>query len=168
MMLKNLIKRNFTSSVRRSSALLSKNGIITSSTFVSHQRLDTKNNRFTSSSAIVHDAIRIGMTIEQRQKFYEMGYVDDRSLLCFDNLHDMQLRACDVFSTKNLFSTYSEESKKFEWMTFNECKYSFNYFYFFLASVFDDFFQKISDFCHCAPIPFLLLIKNKSNSWTKS
>lgn len=123
MMLKNLIKRNFTN-VRRSSELLSKNGILTSSsTFVS-QRLDTK-NRSTSSSAIVHDAIRTGMTIEQRQKFYEMGYVDDRSLLCFDNLHDMQLRACDVFSTKNLFSTYSDETEKFEWMTFNECKLLF-------------------------------------------
>jgi hypothetical protein len=89
---------------------------------------NTSRKKYYSSSATDAMAIRTGMNTEQRQRFYELGYVDDRALLNFDNLHDMQARACQVFATKNLFSTYSSETKQFEWMTFTECTYFYKKF----------------------------------------
>ena len=32
----------------------------------------------------------------------------------------MQINSCKVYADKQLFGTYSEESKKFEWMTFQD------------------------------------------------
>lgn len=49
-------------------------------------------------------------------------HLDERGLVQFDTLHNMVVRSCDTFAEKNLFATYSEASKKFEWMTFQECK----------------------------------------------
>jgi hypothetical protein len=54
------------------------------------------------------------------QPFYERGYVDEDGLTVFDTLHEMQVRSCQVFAKKELFGTYSEDSKQFEWMTFRE------------------------------------------------
>eukprot|EP00977_Amphora_coffeiformis_P010075 scaffold2353_cov167-Amphora_coffeaeformis.AAC.66 len=44
--------------------------------------------------------------------------LDDRELVNFTTLHEMQVNACDVYSTNKLFGTYAEASKSFEWMTF--------------------------------------------------
>jgi hypothetical protein len=52
------------------------------------------------------------------QKFREIGYVDEDGLTVFETLHDMQVRSCEVFSDRELFGTYSDESEKFEWMTY--------------------------------------------------
>ena len=49
------------------------------------------------------------------------GILDERGLVNFDTLHNMQVRSCRVFADKNLFATYSEVTQKFEWMTFAEC-----------------------------------------------
>jgi hypothetical protein len=68
-----------------------------------------------------HESIRIGMTPDERRKYFEAGHVDDRGLLMFDTLHEMQIRSCQIFSKKNLFSTYSPETKQFEWMTYQQC-----------------------------------------------
>jgi hypothetical protein len=54
------------------------------------------------------------------QPFRELGYVDEDGLTVFDTLHEMQVRSCQVFSNRQLFGTYSDDSKKFEWMTFKE------------------------------------------------
>ena len=74
---------------------------------------------------IQDEAKRIGMTADERAKYYAAGIIDERALINFDTLHEMQTRACHVFSPKNLFSTYSPESKQFEWMTYQECTFSF-------------------------------------------
>jgi len=55
------------------------------------------------------------------EQWQHEGILDERGLVNFDTLHNMQVRSCRVFSEKNLFSTYSEESQNFEWMTFKEC-----------------------------------------------
>lgn len=54
------------------------------------------------------------------QKFRELGYVDEDGLTVFETLHEMQVRSCEVFSDRELFGTFSEESQKFEWMTYAE------------------------------------------------
>lgn len=74
------------------------------------------------SSSSNDEAIRIGMTHTERQQYYDMGYVDERALIKFTTLHEMQIRACQIFAKKNLFGTYAPESKQFEWMTYKECK----------------------------------------------
>lgn len=118
MMLRNA--RNGTSVRRWATCELSKTSILSSSIFAS-QRLDSNNEKkVRCASSSVDMSVRIGMTPEQRKKFYEMGFVDERALVRFDTLHEMQSRSCQVFAKKNLFGTYSAESKKFEWMTFEE------------------------------------------------
>jgi hypothetical protein len=54
--------------------------------------------------------------------FQALGLLDERGLVNFDTLHNMQVRSCQVYAEKNLFATYSEETQNFEWMTFAECK----------------------------------------------
>jgi hypothetical protein len=49
--------------------------------------------------------------------------MDQEGLVIFDTLHNMQTRACMAYSQRNLFATYSNEAKKFQWMTYAECKY---------------------------------------------
>ena len=46
--------------------------------------------------------------------------LDDRELVVFETLHEMQVNACEVYSTNKIFGTYAEASKSFEWMTFEE------------------------------------------------
>jgi hypothetical protein len=57
---------------------------------------------------------------EEELAFQAKGYLDERGLTVFDTLHEMQVRSCKVFAPKDLFGTYSDESKKFEWMTFQD------------------------------------------------
>jgi hypothetical protein len=58
-----------------------------------------------------------------REKWLAQGIIDERNLVHFDTLHNMQVRSCQVFAPKPLFATYSPETKNFEWMTFAECKF---------------------------------------------
>ena len=55
------------------------------------------------------------------EQWQHEGILDERGLVNFDTLHNMQVRSCRVFADKNLFATYSEVTQKFEWMTFAEC-----------------------------------------------
>lgn len=50
----------------------------------------------------------------------DQAVLDDLELVNFDTLHEMQVNACEVYSTNKLFGTYSEASKSFEWMSFEE------------------------------------------------
>jgi hypothetical protein len=70
----------------------------------------------TSSSARAH--LSSSPLPAELQKFRELGYVDEDGLTVFDTLHDMQVRSCKVYSERELFGTYSEDSRKFEWMTY--------------------------------------------------
>jgi hypothetical protein len=58
---------------------------------------------------------------DAEQQFYKEGIMDERGLVQFDTLHNMQVRSCRVYAEKDLFATYSPTSQKFEWMTFAEC-----------------------------------------------
>mmetsp|Transcript_14845 Transcript_14845/g.23049 ORF Transcript_14845/g.23049 Transcript_14845/m.23049 type:complete len:675 (-) Transcript_14845:2262-4286(-) len=46
--------------------------------------------------------------------------VDERNLLRFDTLATLQKNACQVFAENELFGTYSEETKQFEWIDYAE------------------------------------------------
>jgi long-chain acyl-CoA synthetase len=50
----------------------------------------------------------------------ERGVIDDRELVQFQTLHEMQVNSCEVYAQNELFGTYTETSKSFEWMTFAE------------------------------------------------
>lgn len=62
----------------------------------------------------------LSLSAEKEAAFQQEGILDERGLLNFDTLHEMQVRACQVFEPKELFGTYSEESKQFEFMTYGE------------------------------------------------
>ncbi len=59
---------------------------------------------------------------DSEQTFVKEGILDDRGLVQFDTLHNMQVRSCRVYADKDLFATYSATTQNFEWMTFAECK----------------------------------------------
>lgn len=48
----------------------------------------------------------------------ERGVIDDRQLVQFQTLHEMQVNSCEVYARNELFGTYVEADKKFQWMTF--------------------------------------------------
>jgi hypothetical protein len=56
----------------------------------------------------------------EEHKWFEQGVLDERGLTVFHTLHEMQVNSCKVYAKKQLFATYSEESKQFEWMTFQD------------------------------------------------
>lgn len=59
---------------------------------------------------------------DAEQQFVKEGIMDERGLVQFDTLHNMQVRSCRAYADKDLFSTYSVSTQNFEWMTFAECK----------------------------------------------
>ena len=54
------------------------------------------------------------------QAWKDRGIIDDNEVTVFDTLHEMQKNSCEVYAKNNLFGTYTEASKSFEWMTFGE------------------------------------------------
>ena len=56
------------------------------------------------------------------QQFVQENIMDERGLVQFDTLHNMQIRSCRAYADKDLFSTYSTTTQNFEWMSFAECK----------------------------------------------
>jgi hypothetical protein len=59
---------------------------------------------------------------DAEQQYFKEGIMDERGLVQFDTLHNMQVRSCRVYADKDLFATYSTTTQNFEWMTFAECK----------------------------------------------
>jgi hypothetical protein len=73
------------------------------------------------SGAATLRSMSTGDTLTENEKaFQAKGFLDERGLTAFDTLHEMQVRSCQVFAQRELFGTYSKESKKFEWMTYQE------------------------------------------------
>ncbi|KAL7581293.1 hypothetical protein ACA910_006060 [Epithemia clementina (nom. ined.)] len=66
----------------------------------------------TAASSPVH--------MPDRPTWQAKGFMDDRGLTVFGTLHEMIDRSCQVFGPRNLFGTYSETSKSFEWINFQE------------------------------------------------
>lgn len=59
-------------------------------------------------------------TPEQIQDFQRRGLLDDRELTNYATLHELQVHSCEVYAQNELFGTYSEHSKTFEYMTYQE------------------------------------------------
>jgi hypothetical protein len=52
--------------------------------------------------------------------FSDEQLLDDKGLLRFKTLHELQEAACQVYSNNELFGTYSPTTQQFEYMTYNE------------------------------------------------
>ncbi len=54
----------------------------------------------------------------------DRGYFDNRNLLMFDTIHELQERSCFAFADNPLFGTYSKDvgdgKEGFEWMSYKE------------------------------------------------
>jgi hypothetical protein len=72
-----------------------------------------------SDSTAQHSHTTFNFTPEE-QGWYDQGIIDERGLTVFDNLHSMQVHSCHVFRNKPLFGTFSDDTKAFEWMSFQE------------------------------------------------
>lgn len=57
------------------------------------------------------------------ERWQKEGFLDDQGLTRFDTLHEMVDRSTQVFADKQLFGTYSDKSKEFEWMTFSDYRF---------------------------------------------
>ena len=66
--------------------------------------------------------MRMSTLTAAEQQFVKEGIMDERGLVQFDTLHNMQVRSCRAYADKDLFATYSPTTQNFEWMTFAECK----------------------------------------------
>lgn len=84
------------------------------------QRTLSTTTSLLSSSTSSSSSTDGGVYLPDRPTWQAAGFMDDRGLTIFDTLHEMIHRSCQVFAPKNLFGTYSNESKTFEWMTFKE------------------------------------------------
>lgn len=60
------------------------------------------------------------ITNEQEKHFQGMGCLDKQGLTAFTTLHELQVNSTLVFSGNDLFGTYNEESKSFQYMTYSE------------------------------------------------
>ena len=61
-----------------------------------------------------------GASAADVQAWQERGVIDDRQLVNFETLHEMQVNSCEVYARNELFGTYMEASNSFEWMTYAE------------------------------------------------
>ena len=84
---------------------------------------NNNNSKYTSCSTARY------ISSEQTKKFQELGILDDQGLTIFDTLHEMQINSCQVFSSNELFGTYNEDTKNFQFMTYldyadkvNQCR----------------------------------------------
>lgn len=92
-----------------------------------------------------------------------MGFVDEDGLTVFETLHDMQVRSCKVFSDRELFGTYSEESNKFEWMTYAQYAEKVDTCRAFLQSV--GTYERVSSCCR-SPSPNLAAMRLPLTNFT--
>ena len=60
------------------------------------------------------------LTNEQEKHFHEMGCLDKQGMTAFSTLHELQVNSTLVYSENELFGTYNEESKSFQYMTYSE------------------------------------------------
>ena len=60
------------------------------------------------------------ISTDREKHFQELGFLDDKGLVIFDTLHQMQYRACQVYAENDLFGTYNPNEEKFEFESFAE------------------------------------------------
>jgi hypothetical protein len=76
----------------------------------------TINRRFLWQTAPASDSI--GSTDFEVK--YEPGLLDNQGMTVFNTLHELQEVACKVYANNDLFGTFSEQSQKFEYLTYKE------------------------------------------------
>lgn len=81
----------------------------------SRSSLQTSRTASTISLPQVGSSPLIG---EWKQK----GIIDDRDLIQFDTLHEMQVRSCTFFEPRNFLSLYNPAKDAFEPITYGDCK----------------------------------------------
>jgi hypothetical protein len=60
------------------------------------------------------------ITTDQEKHFQGLGILDDQGLTTFNTLHDLQVHSSLVFKENELFGTYEEESKSYQYITYDE------------------------------------------------
>jgi hypothetical protein len=83
-------------------------------------RVGSSGTSFSAGTASLRSMSTNVSVTEDDKAFQEKGFLDERGLTVFDTLHEMQVRSCQVFAPRKLFGTYSKESNKFEWMTYQD------------------------------------------------
>lgn len=48
------------------------------------------------------------------------GLIDNRGMTVFNTLHELQEVACQVYANNELFGTFSDQTQKFEYLTYKE------------------------------------------------
>ena len=60
------------------------------------------------------------ITTDQEKHFQELGVLDEEGLTRFNTLHELQVNSALVFKDNELFGTYAEESKSYNYITYDE------------------------------------------------
>jgi len=60
------------------------------------------------------------ITTDQEKHFQRLGVLDDHGLTVFETLHELQVNSSLVFKENELFGTYEEESKSYQYITYEE------------------------------------------------
>ena len=60
------------------------------------------------------------ITTDQEKHFQELGVLDAEGLTTFSTLHELQANSALIFKENELFGTYTEESKSFNYITYDE------------------------------------------------
>lgn len=91
--------------------------------------VDAASNKVAKIVAVAHniDALtptlstsRRFITTDQEKHFQGLGILDDQGLTTFNTLHDLQVHSSLVFKENELFGTYEEESKSYQYITYDE------------------------------------------------
>lgn len=73
-----------------------------------------------SSSSSSRSTSRRFITTDQEKHFQELGVLDEEGLTRFNTLHELQVNSALVFEDNELFGTYAEESKSYNYITYGE------------------------------------------------
>ena len=88
--------------------------------------VNTTSNKVAKGLAVAHhnfDAFMSNcrfITTDQEKHFQELGVLDDQGLTTFNTLHELQVNSSLVFKENELFGTYEEQSKSYNYITYDE------------------------------------------------
>lgn len=83
----------------------------------------TTSNKVAKSLAVNFDAFTSNcrfITTDQEKHFQQLGVLDDQGLTTFNTLHELQVNSSLVFKENELFGTYEEQSKSYNYITYDD------------------------------------------------
>mmetsp|Transcript_9787 Transcript_9787/g.17291 ORF Transcript_9787/g.17291 Transcript_9787/m.17291 type:complete len:695 (+) Transcript_9787:69-2153(+) len=83
------------------------------------RRLIKRGKKFGSNHVTFHSFSTVGSTLKTFD-FREQGLLDSEGMTVFRTLHELQEVACKVYAENELFGTYNENSRRFEYITYKE------------------------------------------------